>query len=177
MGQTLPVPSLSQNQHPISPGCHVPVPQCQHSCTLMLPPKTGAPAPHLGVSQALVWLYRLSMRLFMLASESSPCLLHSCSSRLMQLQLQEKGELYPQGQNSCHPRQCHRAGGLMSCPPGPVPPLQGCCRVLSSSGCHTRDSAVTHSLPHLCGSSRSSGRRNGIRNQPSPARSCASTPH
>lgn len=35
-------------------------------------------------------LYRLSIRLFMLASESSPCLLHSCRSRSMQLQLKER---------------------------------------------------------------------------------------
>lgn len=34
--------------------------------------------------------YRLSIRLVMLASESSPCLLHSCRSRLMQLQLEER---------------------------------------------------------------------------------------
>lgn len=97
-------------------------------------------------------LYLLAVRLFMLVSESSPCLLHSCRSWYMQLQLEERGENCL-GEHCCCPGQCCRAGALLGCPPSPAPTpprmLQGL-KQLQTSHSITRTSlshqALTASL-------------------------------
>lgn len=79
--------------HPLRPPCPSYSPPVSAQLLPHAPSKTRCSSPSSrGFPDFGVW-YRLSMRLFMLASESSPCLLHSCRSRLMQLQLEERGEL------------------------------------------------------------------------------------
>lgn len=94
----------------------------------------------------------------MLASESSPCLLHSCSSWFMQLQLKERRERWPKGQQFLLPQAgpwSRGAPGLPSRPcshPSEITAGPKAAPDITQHHHHSNPLSDTHCLAHLAAS-------------------------